>query len=142
MMEDRHRRTLEWVASHDPLPIRPGEMAGGVFPLSSEYLELFWTPIIGPTSVMALRRFGAWLSVEPAGFSVGLEELARALGLSPATTPRSAVCRVLGRLESYGLARVTRDAYAPATLVRPLKAREVAKLPAGLQRALPHEVPA
>lgn len=53
------------------------------FPLDHPYIEQVWLPVLGPTSVLLLRRAGSLLDEHPQGVRVDLVELSRAFGLGP-----------------------------------------------------------
>ena len=65
-----HPDTLGWLTEHDPLPV-VGWSDQVVDALGqdprSEYAEIFWLPVIGPSCTLAGRRLAAWLDAEPAG---------------------------------------------------------------------------
>ena len=56
--------------------------AHGVDP-RSEYVELYWLGILGPSATWFLRRLAAGLERSPDGFTLNLDLAARSLGLSP-----------------------------------------------------------
>ncbi|HWL41515.1 MAG TPA: hypothetical protein VNQ73_01130 [Ilumatobacter sp.] len=69
------------------------------FDLRHRYLEECWAPVIGPASVLLLRRLpDLWQQQEPAELTPG--ELGRYVGLM-----RDATLHTLRRLERYGFAR-------------------------------------
>src|SRR5438270_6260756 len=47
----------------------------------SAYVERFWLGVLGPSSVVFLRRLASALESSPSGFTLPLEETARTLGL-------------------------------------------------------------
>lgn len=53
------------------------------FPLDHPYIERVYCSVLGPTSVLMLRRFGELLSEHPNGVSVDLVDLSRSLGVGP-----------------------------------------------------------
>jgi hypothetical protein len=70
------------------------------FTLDSPYLEHCWTPILGPSSVLLLRRVASlWRSEAPASIELG--DLAAQLGLGQATSTQSPIVRTLRRLERF-----------------------------------------
>lgn len=111
-----------------PHPSAPVRQAG--FALDHPYLEQCWTPIVGPTSVLLLRRMPVlWregLSVE-----VDPSELAASLGLGKGTGRNSALARTLDRLERYRFAqqRIPGDLEI-FTEVPPVADRQLDRLPA------------
>jgi hypothetical protein len=53
------------------------------FPLDHPYIENVWLPVLGPTSVLLLRRAGTLLEEHPNGVRLDLVELSRSFGLGP-----------------------------------------------------------
>jgi hypothetical protein len=53
------------------------------FPLDHPYIENVWLPVLGPTSVLMLRRAGSLLAENPNGVRLDLMELSRSFGLGP-----------------------------------------------------------
>lgn len=105
----------------------------------SAYAEMFWLPVIGPSSLWLLRRIELTATVRP--WSIDRTELGALFGLS-GTGKHSPLTRTLVRLHGFYLLRpldhreVVR---ATAFLVRcglPLLTRkQVERLPGGLQMA-------
>lgn len=63
------------------------------FPLDHPYVEFVWLPVLGPTSVLLLRRAGALLDAHPNGVRVNLVELSQAFGLGPRDGAREEIGR-------------------------------------------------
>lgn len=111
-----------------PHPSAPVRRAG--FALDHPYLEQCWAPIVGPTSVLLLRRMpmlwreGLSVEVDPA-------ELAASLGLGTGTGRNSPLVRTLDRLERFGFAqqRILGDLEV-FTEVAPVADRQLDRLPA------------
>ena len=105
------------------------------FPLDHPYLEQCWTPVLGPTSVLLLRRCNAlWADATPA--RVPVAQLSGQLGLGRGTAPSSHIWRTVRRLVDNGFAL---DA-APGELhvyteVPPVPARLLARTPAWCRQA-------
>ena len=95
----------------------------------SEYVEIFWLPMIGPSCTLAARRLPAWLDAEPAGFKVSVSCLASSLGLGSALGRNAPVNRTLGRLVEFGIARIDGKAFAVRRLFPPLAARQITRIP-------------
>src|SRR5579884_2446847 len=73
------------------------------FPLHHPYLEECWTPVLGPSSVLLLRRCVAlWGDAAPA--RVPVADLAAQLGLGRGTAPSSSIWRTVGRVIDHGFA--------------------------------------
>ena len=110
-----------------PHPSAPVRQAG--FPLDHPYIEQCWAPVIGPTSVLLLRRLPVlWrenLSVE-----VSLEELAGSLGLGRSTERNGSLHRTLDRLVRFRFAAAQGPAdLAVFTEAPPVPARQLDRLP-------------
>lgn len=77
------------------------------FDLQHPYVELCWTPVLGPTATLAARRLDLLLRDEPRGVDVDVPDLGRQLGVSPHGRAGrwSPIVRALERLERYGFAR-------------------------------------
>lgn len=95
------------------------------------YVERYWLPIIGPSSVLALRRMALWLDASPAGVEASLGLVAGDLGIGQA-----AAARTLARLVGFELAMVTpADELAVRTVLPPLPRRLSVRLPNHLAAA-------
>ena len=70
----------------------------------SQYAELFWLPILGPSSLWLLRRVSLMLQDSPSGFSVKMCDLAHEIGLGNWRGPRSPFQRALDRCCDFQLA--------------------------------------
>lgn len=118
-------RIVPWVdAIADPHGLPPG----------SRYVELFWLPVIGPSTTWLLRRISYGLDVHHQGFDLDLAETARSLGLGDRMGKNSPFRRALQRLCTFQLARSHgRDALAVRTRIPPLPLRHLSRLPESLQ---------
>ena len=103
----------------------------------SAYVERFWLPLLGPSSVLLLRRLAAELERSPAEVELGIEDTARSLGLSGRTGPGAPFQRTVLRCCQFRLAHL--DDEGTVLLARrmlpPLTRPQVARLPDPLQRA-------
>src|SRR4051812_45759673 len=101
----------------------------------SQYVERFWLGILGPSSVLLLRRLAAELEMSPAGFTLELEDTARTLGLGVKGGRNSPFVRTLLRCAQFHLLNV--DLAGGRLLGRrrlpPLPRGQVAKLSPPLQ---------
>lgn len=129
---------LEWISGADPLTVavrgvlrteRLGHAVDG------EYVETFWLPILGPSSILALRRLSRWLTTSPDGITVPLATLSACLGLGHGTGRHAAIVRTLGRLADFHLATIDHDRYLIAPSVQLLPQRLLRRLPPGLLTA-------
>lgn len=110
-----------------PHPSTPVRRAG--FPLDHPYVEHCWAPVVGPTSVVLLRR-ATWLWRTDTSIGVRSEELARSLGLGAGTARNSPMARTLDRVVRFRLADWSQpgelDVY---TEVPPVPERHLARVP-------------
>ena len=126
--------THDWLVEHEPFTVV--RLTDDVIdlvghPATHTYVERFWLPIIGPSSVLALRRIAGWLERSPAGVSVSLGLLAGDLGIG-----QSPAARTLARLVGFDLAVVTpADQLAVRTVLPPLPRRLAVRLPSHLAAA-------
>ena len=114
----------------------------GEHELTSDYVETFYLPLIGPSATMMLRAFG-WIYTPIAGITatpttnVPIDVFAQSLGLAGRATgePTRRFRDVLARLERpYRLIeRTGPDSLTVAALVPTLTPGRIAKLPAHLQ---------
>ncbi len=122
-------RVSRWV---DPLIDRLGHDP------RSRYAELFWLPILGPSTILFLRHCVTLLDEACAGadqdVEIELTTTATRLGLGHRGGRNSPMARTIGRASRFGAAR---PAGAQALQVRrympPLTRAQVNRLPAGLR---------
>lgn len=72
----------------------------------SSYVEKFWLPFLGPSTVFMIRRVTELLESEPYGFALALEDFSIMLGLGANTNKHSSVQKTLNRLLVFELARI------------------------------------
>ncbi len=102
----------------------------------SAYVERFWLGVVGPSTVLLLRRFARGLEEQPAGFRVSVTDTARALGLGTGTGRNGALHRTIDRACTFGLARrVSEQELHVRTHLPQLNARQLARLPAVVRRS-------
>lgn len=116
------RPYLRFVPWWDPSTALDGHRPSG------SYVETFWTPVLGPASVVAIRWANSMFERHPGGFELTLEEFAARIGLGARKGRNSPARRCLQRLDYFGLAS-DGDRVAVRT--------HVPDLPAHLQRRLP-----
>jgi len=131
---DRPNRTttLDWLAAHDPLHVvplaDPVVEALGYDPRSA-YPELFWLPILGPSTLWTLRRVAAGFDAHPDGFDLPLGRLGSELGLTGGVTRNGPTARTINRLVEFDMAKVVGDNLAVRRKLPPLCRRHVLRLP-------------
>lgn len=114
-----------------PHPSAPVRQAG--FPLDHPYIEQCWASLIGPTSVLLLRRLPV-LWRENVSFEVSLEDLAGSLGLGRSTGRNGSLQRTLDRLVRFRFAAAEGPGdLAVFTEVPPVLAHQLDRLPAWCQ---------
>jgi hypothetical protein len=102
----------------------------------SSYVETYWLGILGPSTTWLLRRLARGLEIQPAGFTLSLDDTARALGLAGAKSKNSAFTRALGRCVQFDLAQERgSDVLAVRRKVPPLNRRQIVRLPDDLQKS-------
>jgi hypothetical protein len=100
----------------------------------STYVEKFWLPFIGPSTILLLRRIVESLETNPYGFDLDLKELSTMLGLGQAIGRNSSIQKTLNRLLVFELARVMpSNALSVRLKMPPLPQRYVKRLPLTLQ---------
>ena len=104
------------------------------YPVTSDYVETFWLPVLGPSATWALRRLAA-LAATPGGVRIRTVELARSLGLGASTGRNSAIVRTLERLVRFDMARCVDDVLEVRRFVGPLPGPQLSRLPHALQHA-------
>src|SRR5260221_8242746 len=101
----------------------------------SAYVERFWLPLLGPSSVLLLRRLAAELDENPSEVSLPMEGTARSLGLAATRGRGSTFVRTVERCRQFQLVHVEADG---CTLLArrklpPLNRGQVGRLPDDLR---------
>jgi hypothetical protein len=101
----------------------------------SEYVEVCWLPVLGPTGAWLYRRLAAWVAAEPDGLDIDLPELASSFGFSRSLSKNSPFTNALHRLGHFGLAEWS-DGATLGVLRKapPLQRPRVLRLPPSVQR--------
>jgi len=86
-----------------PAPHPKLEVHRAGFPLDHPYLEQCWTPVLGPSSVLLLRRI-PWLWRESAPAEVDVGELGAQLGLGRGDGRHSPMARTVERIVRFRFA--------------------------------------
>jgi hypothetical protein len=101
----------------------------------SPYVERFWLGVLGPSSVVFLRKLAAELEANPAGFELPLAETARTLGLGMRGGRTSPFLRTINRCAQFRMVHL--DESDHVLLARrklpPLTRGQVTRLPEPLQ---------
>ncbi|WP_276961482.1 MULTISPECIES: hypothetical protein [Ferrimicrobium] len=104
------------------------------WPIASDYVQLLWLPILGPSAIVLLQRLDLLIG-GATQVRASSEELARSLGLGPTPHRGSLLDRSIDRCRDFhllrelipGLIEVPRE-------VPPLSSRQLKRLPESLQR--------
>ncbi|MEX6429094.1 MAG: hypothetical protein ACYCWN_06550 [Ferrimicrobium sp.] len=103
------------------------------WPITSDYVQLLWLPVLGPSSIVLLQRLDLLIGTA-SRVCIRSEELAQSLGLGHTPTRGSLLNRSLDRCRDFhvlrelvpGLIEVPRE-------LPPLSSRQLRRLPASLQ---------
>ncbi len=107
----------------------------------SSYVEKFWLPFLGPSTVLLARRITESLESEPYGFTVDLEEMSIMMGLGGATNRHSSIQKTLNRLLVFELARIMPSKAVSVRLkLPPLPQRYINRLPEHIQELHAKEI--
>lgn len=123
-----------WIASQSQLRLTPliDPVIDAVgYDTTDFYAETYWLPVIGPSSLWALRRLATWMTATPDGLVVPLTDLAHELGLGGGTGRNAPVVRTLARLVVFEMAQIdrARESLAVRRRVPPLARRHIRRLP-------------
>jgi hypothetical protein len=101
----------------------------------SAYFELFWLPVLGPSSTCFVRRANLYLKSHPGGLSIDPVEVSLSLGIGPSQSRHGPLPKAIERSVKFGMVRRT----APRQLavrqaVGQLPEHHVARLPPTLRK--------
>ncbi len=99
------------------------------YEVRSEYVELFWLNVLGPTSTWLLRRLAHGLERHPLGYELDLWETAKALGLAYSPGTASPFVRAMNRCVLFGVAQPIAGGLAVRRRVPPVSARQLMRMP-------------
>jgi hypothetical protein len=101
----------------------------------SQYVELFWLNVLGPTATWLMRRMVTGLDVYPGGYELDLRETAGALGLSYSPGTSNPFIRALNRCVLFGAAQPISGGLAVRRRLPPVTTRHLQRMPEHLRRA-------
>ncbi len=105
------------------------------FDARSQYAELFWLPILGPSTMWLLRHIAQRFDHEPTGFVLDITTTASALGIGAAKGKHSAFHRSINRLVSFDMGYTIDDSTIGVRRVLPqLHVGQVRRLTPSAQR--------
>lgn len=105
------------------------------FEVRSEYVEMFWLNVIGPTALWLQRRLVHGFQRYPLGYEVDLADTAKALGVAYHAGANSPFMRALNRCVLFGVAQFAGGALAVRRKLPPVAARHLARMPQELRAA-------
>jgi hypothetical protein len=116
----------------------PGLALRGVDP-RSDYVERFWTGVVGPSVVLLARRLARGLGEHPAGYSMAPADTARAIGIGGGLGPNAPMARTLDRACMFGLMRRNSpDQLEVRTHLPLLTPRQLRRLPLAVRSSHEH----
>jgi len=101
----------------------------------SPYVELFWLPVLGPSTLWLLRRLAARFDDEPDGFILDLSCTAAELGLAEKTARTGPFVRSLVRSVQFGASQPFGDGLAVRRKLPFVPERHVHRYPEPLKQA-------
>ncbi|MEY2581092.1 MAG: hypothetical protein QOE09_941 [Ilumatobacteraceae bacterium] len=105
------------------------------YEVRSQYVELFWLNVLGPTATWILRRLALGFDRYPLGYELDLGETASALGLSYTIGTANAFMRSLNRCVLFGVSQPTDGGLAVRRRVPQVATRHLMRMPAHLRQA-------
>lgn len=100
----------------------------------STYVERYWLPILGPSTLLLLRRLADGLDRAPDGYEVHLIEVAHQLGLGIRGNRQSPFLRAIDRCCTFGAAQqLPGDRLAVRRRLAPLSVRQLQRLTPALR---------
>lgn len=122
--------TVRFHAASHPAP----SISRAGFPLDHAYVEQCWAPVIGPTSVLLLRRIPLLWQDDLAPV-IAADELAASIGLGRSTGRNGSLWRTLERVVRFRFATVSGPGELDVfTEVPPLRQDDLRRLPAWSRR--------
>jgi hypothetical protein len=105
------------------------------YDVRSQYVELFWLNVLGPTATWILRRLVLGFDRYPLGYELDVEETASALGLSYTLGTANAFMRSLNRCVLFGVSQPTEGGLAVRRRVPKVATRHLMRMPPHLRMA-------
>lgn len=101
----------------------------------SEYVERFWLPTLGPTTLLLLRRLATTFDRSPDAVTLDVADLSQSLGLGARKGSSSPLIRSVDRLIQFDLAVLMKPGhYVVRRNVPPINRRHMHRIPLALQR--------
>ena len=109
----------------------------------SQYAEMYWLPILGPSTLWLLRRLADRFDHEPDGFDLDLRETSHALGITGNNGRTNPFNRALGRIVTFRMGHAIDDTtLAVRRTIPPLHHGQVQRLPTKLRHSHDREIAA
>lgn len=107
----------------------------------SSYVENYWLPFLGPSTIFLLRRVIETLQTQPHGFAIDINTLSAMLGLGENTGKNSSIQKTLNRILIFELGRIMPSGALSIRLkMPPLPQRYIDRLVPPLKTRLSAEV--
>jgi hypothetical protein len=100
----------------------------------SQYVELFWLNVLGPTATWLMRRMVTGFDEYPGGYELDLRQTAGALGLSYSPGTSNPFTRALNRCVLFGAAQPISGGLAVRRRLPPVALRHLQRMPEHLRR--------
>lgn len=101
----------------------------------SQYVEMFWLNVLGPTATWLMRRMVTGLDEYPGGYELDLEQTASALGLTFTPGASNPFARSLNRCVLFGAAQPIAGGLAVRRRLPPVANRHLQRMPQYLREA-------
>ncbi|MGI9604861.1 MAG: hypothetical protein ACR2P0_01860 [Acidimicrobiales bacterium] len=85
----------------------------------SEYAEMFWLPILGPSTLWLMRRIALRFDTESTGFLLEIDEVSGSLGIRSQGGRNNAFQRSMNRLVGFNMGRTIDDSTIEVRRVMP-----------------------
>ncbi len=105
------------------------------YAVRSDYVEWFWLPVLGPSATWLLRRIDFGFDQFPGGYVLDVVSTARAIGVAGRNDAGTIFARALTRLNTFGVAHGSGDAYAVRRVLPPVSQRHLSRMPEHLRSA-------
>ena len=107
--------------------------------IADPYVEMFWLPVLGPTATWLARRLASGLELQPDGYTLDMQDLARSIGVSYTHGKHNPFARAIHRCIMFGVAQqisvLPHTTLAVRQILPALPIRHLNKLPEQLRIA-------
>lgn len=95
----------------------------------SDYVEIFWVSVLGPTATLLVRRLAKQLAANPGGYTINCADWAKELGIGDKGGKNSPFWRSVERACRFGAAQRNGAILAVRPKLPPLTIRQLNRLP-------------